>query len=56
MKQTWDDIKWIFVPDGSSRDIYVQDVSICDWGKLIDLLNSKYSMRIDKEYARMALT
>lgn len=62
MKRNWNEIKWIFEPDGSLRDIYVQNVSIEDWGKLIDLLNSKYIVRfgvngedtnpnqIDKEY------
>ena len=63
MKRNWHDIKWLFKPDGFLIDIYVQEVSICDWEKLIDLLNSKYSLRteisgvetnpdqIDKEYA-----
>lgn len=62
MKRNWNEIKWIFEPDGSLRDIYVQNVSIEDWEKLIDLLNSKYIVRfgvngedtnpnqIDKEY------
>ena len=46
MKRNWNEIKWIFEPDGSLRDIYVQEVSIGDWEKLIDLLNNKYSLRI----------
>lgn len=46
MKRNWNDIKWIFEPDGSLVDIYVQEVSIDDWGKLIDLLNRKYSLRV----------
>ena len=62
MKRNWNDIKWIFEPDGSLVDIYIQEVSIGDWEKLIDLLNSNYSVRfgisgeernpnqIDKEY------
>ncbi len=50
MKRNWNDIKWIFEPDGSLIDIYVQEVSIYDWGKVIDLLNNKYSLQIDKEY------
>ena len=67
MLRSWDEIKWIFKVDGSLRDIYVQDVSIAEWEKLIDLLNNKYwvtssiageepSNRIDKEYAIKYLT
>lgn len=68
MKKNWDDIKWIFEPDGSLRDIYVQDVSISDWEKLIDLLNENYPLRyeiageerstskIDKDYTVQYLT
>ncbi|MBC7382103.1 MAG: hypothetical protein H7296_03805, partial [Bacteroidia bacterium] len=59
MTRNWNDIKWIFEPDGSLRDIYVQDVTIFDWEKLIDFLNSNYKIKfgeeenkqIDKEYA-----
>ena len=68
MKRNWDDIKWIFGIDGALRDIYVQEVSITDWEKLIDLLNEKYSVQyvitgeernlnqIDKEYVIKFLT
>ncbi len=68
MKRNWDDIKWIFDVDGTLRDIYVQEVSISDWEKLIDLLNEKYTIKygtkdeeknpnqIDKEYAIKFLT
>ncbi|MBF9254650.1 hypothetical protein I2I11_15200 [Pontibacter sp. 172403-2] len=45
MKRNWEDIKWIFEPDGSLRDIYVQNVSISDWEKLIDLLNENYPLK-----------
>jgi hypothetical protein len=44
MKRNWEDIKWIFTPDGSLRDIYVQDVSISDWEQLIDFLNENYQL------------
>lgn len=58
MTRNWNDIKWIFEPDGSLRDIYVQDVTLPDWGKLIDFLNLNYDIKfgedeknqIDKEY------
>ena len=68
MKRNWDDIKWIFETDGALRDIYVQEVSISDWEKLIDLLNEKYSVKsvitceernqnqIDKEHVIKFLT
>ena len=45
MKKNWEDIKWIFEVDGSLRDIYVQDVSIEDWEKLIDFLNENYPLK-----------
>lgn len=58
MTRNWNDIKWIFEPDGSLRDIYVQDVTLFDWNILIDFLNLNYHIRfgedesdqIDKEY------
>lgn len=58
MTRNWNDIKWIFEPDGSLRDIYIQDVTLLDWEKLIDFLNTNYdikfgednSKQIDKEY------
>jgi hypothetical protein len=45
MNYNWENINWIFKPDGSLRDIYIQNTSIEDWGKLIDLLNSKYNLK-----------
>ncbi len=63
MKQNWNDVKWIFEPDGTLIDIYVQEVSINDWEKLIDYLNENFQLnygisddqesqeQIDKEYA-----
>jgi len=68
MVTTWDNIAWIFEPDGSLRDIYVQDISIDEWHKLIDFLNSNYKLRygitgdcrdsnqIDKDYIIEYLT
>ena len=58
MTRDWNDIEWIFKLDGSLRDIYVQDVTLSDWEKLIDLLNLNYDIKfgedekkqIDKEY------
>ena len=58
MTRNWKDIKWIFEPDGSLRDIYVQDVTLSDWETLIDFLNLNYDIKfgedeqnqIDKEY------
>jgi hypothetical protein len=57
MKRTWENIKWIFEPDGSLRDIYVQDVSIREWEILIDHLNTNFTLtysgenKINKKYA-----
>ena len=47
MNYNWKNINWIFKSDGTLRDIYVQNTSIKDWGKLIDLLNSE-SLLSDK--------
>ena len=62
MAVTWDNIALIFEPDGSLRDIYVQEISLDDWGNLIDFLNNNYNLKygvtgeekdsnqIDKDY------
>lgn len=56
MTRNWNDIQWIFEPDGSLRDIYVQDISQQEWEKLIDYLNVSFNLtysdtdKIDKEY------
>lgn len=47
MNKNWNDIKWIFEPDGSLRDIYVQEVSLIDWIQLIDFLNDSYTLNYD---------
>lgn len=44
MKRNWNDIKWIFEPDGALRDIYIQEVSLNDWQKVIELINKKYKV------------
>lgn len=44
MKRDWNEIKWIFEPDGSLRDIYIQDISLNEWEKLIDCLNDNFSL------------
>src|SRR6056297_1583238 len=56
MTRKWNDIQWIFEPDGSLRDIYVQDISLREWEKLIDHLNANFNLtysdqdKIDKKY------
>ena len=56
MTRSWNDIQWIFEPDGSLRDIYVQDISLQEWGKLIGHLNNNFDLtysdqdKIDKKY------
>ncbi|QXP57810.1 hypothetical protein H0I25_08530 [Cellulophaga sp. HaHa_2_95] len=59
----WNNIEWIFEKDGALRDIYVQNATISDWEKAVDLLNSKYKLtfgvyednltdKIDFEYVK----
>lgn len=50
-ERNWSKAKWIFESDGALRDIYVQDVNESDWEKLIEYLNSEYSLEfgMDKE-------
>ncbi|MCD0465799.1 hypothetical protein [Flavobacterium sp. ENC] len=62
MNLNWNDVNWIFKPEGSLRDIYIKNVTIEDWIIVIDHLNQNYSVRygndidnnktnkIDKEY------
>lgn len=68
MTNNWEDIKWIFEPDGTLRDIYVENVTIEDWKILIDYLNTnhivkygpsedlKSTNKIDKDYLIQLLT
>ncbi|WBX70352.1 hypothetical protein [Tenacibaculum retecalamus] len=43
-ERNWNKAKWIFKPDGSLKDIYVQDVDSSDWKKLIEFLNTEYNL------------
>lgn len=47
MQRNWKDIKWIFEPDGSLIDLYVQEVSLDDWRSVINLINRKYKVKYD---------
>lgn len=49
MNYNWDNINWIFKPDGSLRDIYIQETSLSDWDKVIDVLNSEYNLNYFSE-------
>ena len=42
--RNWNNIEWIFEKDGALRDIYVQNATISDWEKTVDLLNSEYKL------------
>ena len=42
--RNWKNIEWIFEKDGALRDIYVQNATISDWEKVVDLLNSEYKL------------
>ena len=45
MIQNWEQHKWIFEPDGSLLDIYIQETNINDWLTLIDFLNANYKLK-----------
>jgi hypothetical protein len=45
MTNNWEEIKWIFEPDGTLRDIYVENVNIEDWKILIDYLNASHILK-----------
>jgi hypothetical protein len=49
--KNWGNIQWIFEEDGALRDIYVQNATISDWKKIVDLLNSEYKLTfgVDQE-------
>lgn len=67
MITNWEEIKWIFEPDGAFRDIYVENVNIEDWKILIDFLNDNHLIKfgstgenkiinkIDKQYITQLL-
>ena len=40
----WEDIKWIFEEDGALRDIYIQEITLLDWEKLLKGVNKKYDL------------
>ena len=44
MTRKWSDIQWVFEPDGSLINIYVQDISLREWEKLIDHLNTYFNL------------
>lgn len=58
MKRKWRSVRSVFEPEGSLRDIYIRDVTLVEWAKLIDHLNTHYCIKfgddkraqIDKEY------
>ena len=47
MKEQFEKHKWIFEPDGSLLDIYVQETTLDDWFTLIDYLNANYKVKYD---------
>ncbi|WP_452227572.1 hypothetical protein [Lacinutrix sp. MEBiC02404] len=42
--RNWKNIEWIFEKDGALRDVYVQNATVSDWEKVVDLLNSEYKL------------
>jgi hypothetical protein len=50
MTEDFEKHKWIFEPDGSLLDIYVQETNLNDWLKLIDFLNTNYKLTFGPTY------
>ena len=42
--RNWNKAKWIFKTNSGLKDIYVQDVDSSDWEKLVEFLNSEYTL------------
>ena len=47
MTEQFEKHKWIFEPDGSLLDIYVQETTLDNWLTLIDFLNANYKVKYD---------
>ena len=47
MTEQFEKHKWIFEPDGSLLDIYVQETTLDNWLTLIDFLNANYKLKYD---------
>lgn len=45
MTNNWEELKWIFEPDGTLRDIYVENVNMEDWKILINYLNANHNLK-----------
>jgi len=45
MTEQFEQYKWIFEPDGSLLDMYVQETKLHDWLTLIDFLNENYKVK-----------
>ena len=68
MTEQFEKHKWIFEPDGTLLDIYIQETTLDDWLTLIDFLNLNYKLKyvptsknesedkIDKDYITTYLT
>ncbi len=42
---SWEDVKWIFMPDGMTLDIYVKNTLLADWKNVMSLLNENYNLK-----------
>ena len=68
MTEQFEKHKWIFEPDGTLLDIYIQETTLDDWLTLLDFLNLNYKLKyvptsknesedkIDKDYITTYLT
>lgn len=45
MTEQFEKHRWIFEPDGSLLDIYIQETTLNDWLTLIEFLNANYKLK-----------
>ncbi len=50
MDYNWKQIKRLFKPDGSLRDIYIQNITIYDWKLLVNFLERDFERLFDKKH------
>ncbi|OIQ18074.1 MAG: hypothetical protein BM557_07610 [Flavobacterium sp. MedPE-SWcel] len=50
VQYNWEEIKWILIPDGSLRNIHIDNTTINDWKLLIDFLDKGFVELFGKQH------